>query len=171
MWIFSVLMITLMTGTVLYFIYLMNKKHKMIKEFHMNEENFVIYHSSFFGIFELSSSIILFILFLIVFQLLDLFSIIIVLLVIFFLLVASYGNIKEKIVIRKELIYVDVVFCKTKIYKFSDIKKIEIKRFDRRPPLYCVYSEKHIFSVDSTSVAANWFLKKIKSRDVPIIEC
>lgn len=146
------------------------RKANLKKESKMNKQDFVMCYSLAWAWFSLFTSMGMaaVLILLNIFEAANLAVNIIVPPFIALFIFGVYAFVREKIVIKKEIITVTPIFGKTKSYTFSEIKKLQEVVWSNGTTSYKVCKDKKLFSVSNAIPGYNLFVERIKDAKIKI---
>lgn len=166
----SLAMVPFMIGILTPLVFGLIRKVNLKRESEMNKQDFVMCFPLGWAWLFLVVSIALTII-LILLNIFDEASVVVNVIVIPFIVLFIFGVfaiVREKIVVKKNTITVTPIFGKTKIYDFSEIKKLKIVIWSNGTTSYKIYKDKKLFSISNLVPGYNLFMERIKEAKIKI---
>ena len=85
-----------------------------------------------------------------------------------FFIFGVYAFVREKVVVKKNIITVTPIFGKTKTYTFSEIEKLKEVTWSNGTTSYKVYNEKKLFSISNSVPGYNLFMERVREMKIKI---
>ncbi len=153
-------------------VYVQTQKKAKDKSDKLNKKNFIMRASKSFSIllmmmtFFLLISIIL----LNIFDNLEIAANIFLDLIVILMAIGCIQSLRQKIVVKGNIIIYTPIIGKTKKYSFNDIKKLKIVHYSRGLTLYNIYTDKKIFKFSNQAIGYILLLDLLKENNIDVVE-
>ena len=164
----SLAIIPFFIGFLIPLVFSLIKKANLKKESKMNKYDFILCYSLGWAWVSIITSITLSVILVLlnIFGEVQIIVNVIIIPLIVILLFGAYAFIREKIVIKKDVIKFTPVFGKTKTFTFNDIEKIKAVSWSNGTMSYKAYKNKKLFSISNVIPGFNLFVERAKEAGI-----